>query len=115
MNWHIPKPLLRFATGIAALAAVALLLGGCSVYRINIQQGNYLDDKSIGQVETGMTRSQVRFVLGTPMVADSFHDNRWDYVFYFRNGRSGETLRRHIVVYFDGDSVSRIEDASAAS
>ena len=95
---------------LAALLTATLLLGGCSVYKINIQQGNYLDDKTIARLETGMTRSQVRFVLGTPMIADSFHEDRWDYVFYIRQGRSGDVRRRHVVVYFDGDSVSRVED-----
>ncbi len=92
------------------LLAVSAMLGGCSIYRINIQQGNYLDDETISRVETGMSRSQVRFVLGTPMVADSFHQDRWDYVFYFRSGRTGDVRQRHVVVFFEGDSVVRVED-----
>ncbi len=101
-----PRPLRLLAVALLS----CLLLGGCSIYRINIQQGNYLDDKTIARVEVGMSRSQVRFVLGTPMVADSFHQDRWDYVFYFRSGRTGDVRKRHVVVFFDGDSVSVIED-----
>lgn len=56
-----------------------------------------------------MTRSQVQFLLGTPMVADSFHRDRWDYAYYFRQGRSKDVQQRWLVVYFDGDLVERIE------
>jgi outer membrane protein assembly factor BamE len=79
------------------------------VYRIDIQQGNLLEDNDIAQVEVGMTRSQVQFLLGTPMVADSFHRDRWDYAYYFRQGRSRDVARRWLVVYFDDDRVARIE------
>lgn len=81
---------------------------GC-VYRIDIQQGNLLDDEDINQVEVGMTRSQVQFLLGTPMIADSFHRDRWDYAYYLTHGRSREVDRRWVVVYFENDRVARIE------
>lgn len=96
---------------LAALAAVALLgllLNGC-VYRIDIQQGNLLKDEAIGQVEVGMTRSQVQFLLGTPMVEDSFHRDRWDYAYYLRKGRSHDAERRWIIVYFENDRVAKID------
>jgi outer membrane protein assembly factor BamE len=79
------------------------------VYRIDIQQGNLLDDEEIAQVEVGMTRSQVQFLLGTPMVADSFHRDRWDYTYYLRRGRSPDAERRWLIVYFENDRVARIE------
>ena len=78
-------------------------------YKINIQQGNFLDQEDIDQIEPGMTRSQVRFLLGTPMVADIFNENRWDYVYYLKVGRSGEVFRRHFIVYFEGDETIRVE------
>ena len=79
------------------------MLSGC-VYRIDIQQGNLLEEEAIDQVEVGMTRSQVRFLLGTPMVADTFHQDRWDYMYYFRRGRSRDIQRRWFVVTFEADS-----------
>jgi outer membrane protein assembly factor BamE len=85
-----------------------LCLGAC-VYRPDIQQGNLLDEDNVDQVEVGMSRSAVQFLLGTPMVADSFHQERWDYPYYFKPGRSDEILRRWVVVYFEDDRVSRIE------
>ncbi len=89
------------------LVASVLLLGGC-VYRVDVQQGNLLEESDIDAVQVGMTRSQVRFLLGTPVIADSFHLDRWDYVYYFRRGRKREAERSWLIVYFDGDRVSRI-------
>ena len=91
----------------AALAA-ALMFGGC-VYRLDTQQGNLLDDEQVQQVEVGMTRSQVRFLLGTPMVSDPFSRDRWDYMYFYRHGHGGKVRKSHVVVFFDGDVVSRID------
>ena len=90
------------------IALASLALAAC-VYRIDIQQGNLLDEEDINQVDFGMTRSQVQFLLGTPMIADSFHRDRWDYAYYYRRGRSPDAARRWVVVYFENDRVQRIE------
>jgi outer membrane protein assembly factor BamE len=90
------------------IALAALALNAC-VFRIDIQQGNLLNDSDINQVDVGMTRSQVQFLLGTPMVADSFHRDRWDYAYYYRRGRSPDAIRRWVIVYFENDRVARIE------
>jgi outer membrane protein assembly factor BamE len=89
------------------------LASGC-VYRINIQQGNYLDQTAVEQVKAGMTRSQVRYLLGTPMVADSFNKERWDYIYYLKKGRSRHVDSRRVTVYFDGDKVARLDKPTAA-
>lgn len=91
-----------------AAAVLGVLLGGC-VYRIDIQQGNVLEQDAIDQVEIGMSRSAVQFLLGTPMVADTFHNERWDYTYYLKRGRSRDVEQRWLVVYFDGDEVVRLE------
>jgi outer membrane protein assembly factor BamE len=93
---------------LAALCAGVVLLGAC-VYRIDIQQGNLLRDSDIDRVQVGMTRSQVQFLLGTPMVADSFHRDRWDYAYYFRHGHSRETQHRWVIVFFENERVAKIE------
>lgn len=93
--------LLLLAFGLAFLC-------GC-VYRIPIQQGNFLEKKDLDQINVGMTRSQVRYLLGTPMVADPFNDSRWDYIYYLKRGRIGEPKRRHFIVYFEGDKVAKVE------
>jgi len=99
---------MRPAVRLAAMAA-AWFLSAC-VYRLDIQQGNLLDAEQVDQLEVGMTRSQVRFLLGTPMVIDTFDANRWDYTYSLRHGRSREVTKRHLVVWFDGDTVTRIEE-----
>lgn len=89
------------------LGGTATAVAGC-VYRVDVQQGNLLDDEDIEAVKPGMTRSQVRFLLGTPMVEDLFHRNRWDYVYYLRRGRSRREEKRWLVVFFEDDKVSEI-------
>jgi outer membrane protein assembly factor BamE len=100
---------MRPAPALAAAMLAAVAATGC-VYRMDIQQGNLLDAEQVEQVEVGMTRSQVRFLLGTPMVIDSFDTERWDYVYSLRRGHSRKVERRHLVVWFEGDKVARIEE-----
>jgi len=100
--------LLKLMTFRVSLILAALVLTAC-VYRIDIQQGNLLNDDDIAQVEVGMSRSQVQFLLGTPMIADSFHRDRWDYAYYLRRGRSPDVEQRWLVVYFDSDRVTKVE------
>lgn len=90
------------------LAFGALLLSAC-IYRPDIQQGNLLEEDSVDQVEVGMSRSAVQFLLGTPMVADSFHRERWDYPYFLKLGRTNEIQRKWVVVYFEDDRVSRVD------
>jgi outer membrane protein assembly factor BamE len=92
---------------IPALALLALLQG--CVYRVNIQQGNYLEARTVNQLQVGMTRSQVRYLLGTPMVPDTFDKGRWDYLYYFKKGRWRHAEERHLIVYFKEDKVEHFE------
>lgn len=94
---------------VAILLAGSLLGAGGCVYRPNIQQGNLLKTEDVDQVTVGMTRSQVRYLLGTPMLADPFDPQRWDYLYTFRRGREERIDRAHFIVRFDGDKVSKIE------
>jgi outer membrane protein assembly factor BamE len=91
------------------LATGALLASGC-VYKMSIQQGNYLVADSVSQLKEGMTRSQVRFLLGTPMVPDAFDDNRWDYYYFFSSRHTRKPLKRRLTVYFADEKVQRYEN-----
>lgn len=93
---------------ILGILLLSLVTGGCHVYKINIQQGNYLKDEKLAQLEVGMTKRQVRFLLGSPIVQDAFHPDRWDYVFWFKNGRDDSVLQRKLTVVFEGDTVADI-------
>lgn len=97
-----------FLIGLAALGA---MLGACSSpyvpnllrpYRPDVQQGNIVTKDMVEQLRPGMTRDQVRFLLGTPMLTDIFHQDRWDYPYYLRR-KSGETqIRKLSVVFAEG-------------
>ncbi len=101
----------RLAPRLAALAAcTVVLLSGC-VYRQTIQQGNYLDPEAVKQLQLGMTRSQVRFLLGTPMLPDAFDKDRWDYVYYLQIGRAARAEQWRLTVWFDEDKVNKIDNA----
>ena len=104
---------MKFIHSLVFGSALTLLASGC-VYRINIQQGNFLDQTAVDTVKEGMTRSQVRYLLGTPMVADSFDKARWDYIYYLKKGRSRHVDARRVTVYFDGDKVARLDKPTAA-
>jgi outer membrane protein assembly factor BamE len=99
----------RRALPTLLLAAGALLSTAC-VYKMNIQQGNYLVAESVSQLKEGMTRSQVRFLLGTPMVPDAFNEDRWDYYYFFSSQKIKEPLKRRLTVYFADDKVQRFEN-----
>lgn len=102
----------------SSLVCVALLIAGCDVsswipttlkpYRIDIQQGNAVTQKMAAKLKPGMTRAQVRFALGTPLVVDPFRKDRWDYVYYYEKPGAPREYR-HIVVVFKGDRLERLE------
>lgn len=94
------------------LAAILLAApAGCSVpqmvtpYRMEIQQGNFISQSMVAQLKPGMTREQVRFVLGTPLLVDPFRANRWDYVFSRTPENSRELEQRRITVFFDKEGL----------
>ncbi len=94
---------------LTLLLLLAFLACGC-VYRMNIQQGNYLEGKTVDKLEIGMTRTQVRYLLGTPMVPEPFDKDRWDYLYYFQSGkRLRKPEQRHLVVFFKEDKVAKLE------
>jgi len=105
---NLPRPILPLLSLLLASILLTLPVTGC-VYRVDVQQGNLLEDKEIEAVKVGMTRSQVRFLLGTPAIADPFHADRWDYIYYFRKGRKRTADRAWLIVYFDGERVREIQ------
>lgn len=97
------------------LLSVLLVLGACSnsilqfpgVYKIDILQGNIITQDMVDKLRPGMTKRQVIFVMGTPLVADPFHQDRWDYVYNYQPG-GGERVGEHVTVYFENDALVRI-------
>lgn len=105
---------------LTTLAAAALLagcqslqrtdsfLGVITPYRIDIVQGNAITSEQVALLKPGLTRLQVRDVLGTPLLADPFHADRWDYVFSLRRPNT-DVQRRGVVVFFEGDRMASFE------
>jgi outer membrane protein assembly factor BamE len=98
---------------------VLLLLAGCSsvpslLYKIEIQQGNLITQELVDKLKPGMTRAQVRFVLGSPMISDAFHENRWDYVYRLEQ-RGNLVEQRHLTVFFEEDKLARIDGSFSPS
>ncbi len=87
------------------------LFGIFSPYRIDIQQGNFVSREMVGQIQPGMTPDQVRFILGTPLLADVFHANRWDYAFRLEKG-NGEIITSRVSVHFQDNRVARVDAGS---
>ncbi|MCC7080938.1 MAG: outer membrane protein assembly factor BamE [Burkholderiales bacterium] len=109
-------PAARYCSLVVA-TGICLTLGACQTvpmlpglkpYRMDIQQGNVVTQEMVAKLKPGMTRQQVRFVMGTPPITDAFHHDRWDYVYYLnRGGRMVE--HRRLVLLFEGDTLKRIE------
>ncbi|MDX8379814.1 MAG: outer membrane protein assembly factor BamE [Gallionella sp.] len=98
---------------------LSLLLASCSgfslslpsSYKMDIRQGNYVTEAMRGNLKLGMSRAQVQYVMGTPMIADVFHANRWDYVYRLEHDRALVDKQR-LTVYFKGDKLTRIDDSA---
>lgn len=100
-------------TVVFASLALCALLPACSVtklldpYLVDVRQGNYVTQEMVAQLKPGLTKDQVRFILGTPLIADVFHADRWDYLYRFKPGR-GEIQQRHVSVFFDQGKLVRV-------
>jgi len=101
----------------AVLCVAALLLSGCGsvssfsfpgVYRLDIPQGNIITQEMVDQLRPGLTKNQVIFILGTPLVRDTFHQDRWDYIYSFQPG-GGERAQERLTVFFENNQLTHFE------
>lgn len=102
---------MHFTAQIVCCLALTLTLSGCSkfsmpklptIYKYDIQQGNVITQEMVDQLKPGMTKSQVRFVMGTPLIADTFSQDRWDY-FYSLQPAKSEEVRERMTIFFKDD------------
>ncbi len=96
---------------IITILSTALFFMGCEPHRIDIQQGNKIKPENFALLKQGMSRKQVVFVLGSPLLKDPFHQDRWDYVYYLKPGNQPVKQSR-VTLYFDGDTLVRIDDSA---
>lgn len=101
-------PLLLLAAGCDSLQRSDSFLGVITPYRVDIVQGNAVTKEQMALIRPGLTRLQVRDVLGSPLLTDPFHANRWDYLFTLRRPGT-EPQRRSVIVHFDGERVKSVE------
>ena len=95
---------------VILLSIVTLLLFGCvRTYRIDIQQGNIVTSEQIEQLKPGMKMTEVRYLLGAPLVEDPFHIDRWDYFYSFRSGKTRRVEQQRLTVFFDNGQLTKIE------
>jgi outer membrane protein assembly factor BamE len=97
------------------LALLSMLLASCNSvpfltpYKMDIRQGNFVTPEMREKLKLGMTRQQVRYVMGTPMINDVFHANRWDYAYRLEHGK--KLIEKHkLTLYFEGDNLVRMVD-----
>ena len=110
-------PLIRSLTLgclLAGLAGCGSNFGFPGVYRINVEQGNVVTEEMVEQLRPGLNRRQVRYIMGTPLIEDSFHEDRWDYRYLLRNGNEllSET---QLTLWFQDDELVRVEGPDAPS
>ncbi|MFN6962114.1 MAG: outer membrane protein assembly factor BamE [Rhodocyclaceae bacterium] len=104
---HSSFPSLLLVILLAACSSAPDITSRLSPYRIDVRQGNYVTQEMVAKLKPGMSRDEVRFVLGTPLVTDIFHANRWDYVYRFQPGR-GEVQQRILSVFFEDGRLTRV-------
>ncbi|OOZ36235.1 outer membrane protein assembly factor BamE [Solemya velesiana gill symbiont] len=78
------------------------------VYRVDVQQGNVVNQEMINKLQPGMSKSQVRYLMGTPMLIDTFHQNRWDYIYSMQEGKE-ERVQKRVALHFEQDRLVSIE------
>jgi outer membrane protein assembly factor BamE len=119
------KPNRAFASRMLIVLCVCFVLGACTSavdntqrawmnsifqpYVPDVVQGNFISSEQYAQLKVGMSREQVRQIMGTPLLASYFHANRWDYVFEFK--REGQTIgkERRVTLFFEGDKLIKFD------
>jgi len=101
------KRFLLFLPFLAACSNVPQITNYLSPYRIDVRQGNFVTQEMVAQLKPGLSRDQVRFILGSPLVTDMFHVDRWDYVYRFQPGH-GEAQQRRLTVFFQDSKLTRV-------
>ena len=115
--------MVRIVLTLVAAAAAAAAAAGCSSvpripgvtpYKMEIQQGNYISQEMVSLLKPGMSKDQVRFILGSPLLTDIFHADRWDYI-YWREAQNGMRESRRLALHFEADRLARVDGDVASS
>lgn len=112
INQPSGRPFLMQRRFILPIALISLNLSACSVvdwlvYKVPVQQGNYIEQKQVDLLKVGMTKAQVNYILGTPLIVDTYNPDRWDYIYSFHYGNHSEKERR-LSVFFKNDRLAAL-------
>ena len=105
------QQLILLVSRLFLVSLVSFMLSGCFIrpYKFDLQQGNTLTPEKIATIHPGMSEEQVRYVLGTPLLQDPFHANRWDYIYLEKPGaRDKKEIEKRLIVFFDQGKVMRV-------
>ena len=100
-------PLLAACSSLPSMPSMPNVSGWLTPYKIDVRQGNYVTQEMVSQLKPGMSKDQVRYALGSPLLTDMFHADRWDYVYRLQQG-NGKVEERKIIVYFDQAKLIRV-------
>jgi len=95
---------------INVIFLASLLSTGCSVYKVDVQQGNVIELEQLAKLKVGMKKNQVTFLMGSPLLTDPFHAGRWDYLYTMRPG-GDDTTRQVLTLFFENDTLIKIDDS----
>lgn len=93
---------------LSTICLLALMSSSCSVYRMEVQQGNALTNEAVSQLQRGMTKAEVAALIGTPLLQDNFRSNRWDYLYF--TGRGNRSQQKHnLTLFFQNDQLQSVK------
>lgn len=92
-----------------SIISLTLLVTGCTIYKMEVQQGNALSNETVSQLQRGMSKDQVAALLGNPLLQDNFRSNRWDYVYYNLRGKGISSKKQNLTLFFQNDQLIQVK------
>ena len=92
-----------------SIISLTLLVTGCTIYKMEVQQGNALSNETVSQLQRGMSKDQVAALLGNPLLQDNFRSNRWDYVYYSLRGKEASSKKQNLTLLFQNDQLIQVK------
>jgi outer membrane protein assembly factor BamE len=92
-----------------SIISLTLLVTGCTIYKMEVQQGNALSNETVSQLQRGMSKDQVAALLGNPLLQDNFRRNRWDYVYYNLRGKEVSSKKQNLTLFFQNDQLIQVK------
>ena len=93
---------------IIVTLTLALLVSSCSIYKMEVQQGNALNNETVSQLQRGMSKAEVASLLGNPLLQDNFRSNRWDYIYFKRNDNKLGN-KQNLTLFFENDQLTQVK------